>query len=711
MILTPNSLYENVVSKEVFRILWIFVEQDEAVLISLDRKFSSPYYVSLSIIEEQINNGIFVELDTYSTIGIITEDNLSDSQLELRNTAWDAIKVLVTNEPNCYDTKKRSLFINEQSKKLTVPRMTIQRYLYKYWANGKLKNSLIPAFKNCGGKGKTKTNGDIKRGRPVLYHSDNKRFNIGEKEYKQIKHVINKYYNKDKKFSLRFVYNKLIEEFYTEQSQQDTNQIKLKDVYPTYGQFDYYAPNFIDHKKRIGSRKYNKDFRGITGDSSKEALGPGSMYQIDATVADIYLVAKFNAKILIGRPVLYFVTDVFSRMITGFYVGLEGPSWAGAMMALYNTITDKVKLCKTFEIDILNEEWPCVGLPQQLMVDNGEMVSKASLNIIEGLGIDILNAPAWRPDLKGIVESKFRLLNIQTKALLPGSVLPDFIERGGKDYRLDAKLNIKEFTEIVIYFILKHNKKLISKHPQKNDDIIKDNVPAIPIEIWNWGIINRTGRLRQAKDNKVKIALMLKDDARVTERGIKFKSILYDCDTAIKEHWYAKARMKGSWACRISYDPRNPKLIYIIYDDGQFEECIPTKAYNDLYENWMLEDIVSYEQSNSSTKASFETRTIEDSVNYTQKVNEIIDKAEESSKVLTLPSISKISIKNIKENRKEEKNLIRQDEHFILESKENIITNSNFEKISFESNHSNMIKRKLAEDLKKSNMKEEDKDE
>ncbi|WP_164907503.1 hypothetical protein [Clostridium septicum] len=49
-----------------------------------------------------------------------------------------------------------------------------------------------------------------------------------------------------------------------------------------------------------------------------DVSGPGSLYQIDATVADVYLVSEFNRNWIIGRPVLYMVLDSFSRMIVGF---------------------------------------------------------------------------------------------------------------------------------------------------------------------------------------------------------------------------------------------------------------------------------------------------------------------------------------------------------------------------------------------------------
>ena len=83
---------------------------------------------------------------------------------------------------------------------------------------------------------------------------------------------------------------------------------------------------------RRSAKKYEQENRPIMGSSTAEALGPGSIYQIDATVADVYLVSQFNRNWIIGRPVVYGVIDVFSRLVTGIYIGLEGPSWVGAMM-------------------------------------------------------------------------------------------------------------------------------------------------------------------------------------------------------------------------------------------------------------------------------------------------------------------------------------------------------------------------------------------
>jgi hypothetical protein len=54
-----------------------------------------------------------------------------------------------------------------------------------------------------------------------------------------------------------------------------------------------------------------------------DPVGPGDVYQIDSTTADIYLVNSLSAKIPIGRPTLYLVIDVWSGMIVGFNLTLR----------------------------------------------------------------------------------------------------------------------------------------------------------------------------------------------------------------------------------------------------------------------------------------------------------------------------------------------------------------------------------------------------
>lgn len=98
----------------------------------------------------------------------------------------------------------------------------------------------------------------------------------------------------------------------------------------------------------------------------------------------------------VGRPVIYAIIDVFSRLVTGIYVGLEGPSWLGAMMELDNMICDKVEFCKKYGIDIKEEQWPCRHLPEIIIADRGEFEGYSVGNLINNLDIKVENTPPYR---------------------------------------------------------------------------------------------------------------------------------------------------------------------------------------------------------------------------------------------------------------------------------------------------------------------------
>ncbi len=56
-------------------------------------------------------------------------------------------------------------------------------------------------------------------------------------------------------------------------------------------------------------------------------------------------------------------------MITGFYVGVDNPSYAIAMQTVSVACRSKVTLCKEFDIEISEDDWPTIGLPSAILAD------------------------------------------------------------------------------------------------------------------------------------------------------------------------------------------------------------------------------------------------------------------------------------------------------------------------------------------------------
>lgn len=297
---------------------------------------------------------------------IVRDEDLSEKEKELRDRAWQIISFIVTQEPSIYYRDYRGALIQQTIEKYNAGRtegelvaITVYKYLRRFWQRGKNKNALLPDYANSGGRGKPKASGEKKRGRPRKYAQFQEigiGRNVTEEDKRIFRFAIAKFYNNSKKIFLTTAHDLIIKEYYSEDFYDDENKVKksiliLPNKRPTFTQFKYwYEVEQCDIRKTIisrkGSRKYALENRAITGTSQMETISPGSRYQIDATIADVYLVSLYNRNWIIGRPVIYVIIDVFSRMITGVYLGLGGPSWTGAMMALANAATEKVKFCQ-----------------------------------------------------------------------------------------------------------------------------------------------------------------------------------------------------------------------------------------------------------------------------------------------------------------------------------------------------------------------------
>ncbi len=690
-----NSLYVNDLIEwldesgetTVERIVWIDENYIIAFLFDINTNKGLPYPKRISEIEEAIAEEYAWKLKSDPWLKIVTEDQLSDKEIEIRNRAWKVISNLVQQEPNIYDRALRGSLVNEAiaSSEEKITKKTIYSYLRKYWQRGKNKNALLPDYYNSGGRGKTKNySSDKKRGRPRKYSKNSKigsGVNITEEDRRIFRIAISKFYNNRKKNSLTSAYKLMLKEYYAEEIVFDENGVRKSiliapEKRPTLTQFRYwYNKEQKDIKKttiaRRGSRAFALEHRAILGNSQQESIGPGSRYQIDATVADVYLVSQYNRNWIIGRPIVYVVIDVFSRMITGVYVGLEGPSWLGMMMALVNAATDKVKFCAEYGIAITEDEWLAHHIPDAILGDRGELAGKNVETSINNLGIRIENAAPYRADWKGLVERHFRIIHDKVKPFLPGYVDVDFTQRGGKDYRLDSKLDLDEFTKIIIHLILQHNNHHYLENYDRQEMMITDDIQPIPRELWQWGVANRSGKLKTCPEDIVKLNLMPTDRATITPSGIKFKKLYYTCEKARKEQWFEKARSRvlsrDEKYINISYDPRKPDILYLRFSDGRnFEKCFVIDDDNkylgkNIYD---IEYLFEYEKQQQQVNKG---KQIQTEVDLMSEIEAIVTEAEIKTNAVHDKTLSNNQrVKGIRDNRAFEKEKRREEEAFEL---------------------------------------------
>ncbi|PPA83578.1 transposase [Brevibacillus laterosporus] len=651
------------------------IEMDEpyVFIVDIDATSSMPKKeIYSNLVTEIQQSELLVVSDPYAKV--VSDIDLTEVQIRKREQDWEIIQQHCLQHMEMLLQKQgRERKIREIAEKTNLSSFKIKKLLSRYWQRGMTKNALLPDYSNSGGKGKAKDLTKEKVGRPRKVNIANEYqvgINITDEVKVQFDLAINKYYRASNNYSLKDVYHFILRDFYSDRYKENGEmKYHIWDAsrIPSYNQFYYWFKKLEDPKRDIQFRKSTKEYelkhRPILSDSKSETNGPGTRFQIDATIADIYLVSSLDVKKVIGRPVIYAVLDVYSRIITGLYVGLEGPSWIGAMMALDNMVADKVEFCMQYGISITPEQWPTHHLPEIIIADRGEFEGYSVENLINNLNIKIENTTAYRGDLKGIVERKFRTLNGKVKQKAPGAIQKEYRERGDQDYRLNATLNLKEFTSLVITMVLHHNQKIIDKYPIEKE-MVADGLVPTPINLWNWGIQNRKGRLRTVDRNILRLNVLPRGKATISRAGIKFKNLLYGSRQAIEEQWYLK--LKNS-SLEIVYDPRHIEKIYIPHDDGiDFETCILLEP-SQQYKGDFLEEIVFQQQLRNELEEMERTNQIQLTVNTDAALEEIIKKAAKNKKQsFNQPTSKKAKIAAIRENKDVEKQLNREAEKFDL---------------------------------------------
>lgn len=532
---------------------------------------------------------------------------------EIRDKAWRCIEPLVTNMDFDLLTNpwRRGPLVTRRAEAGYGNEVTIYKKLRRFWQRGMIKNALLPLYDNCGAPGKRRLSED--QNAPKLGRKPSRPFNtegcIGIRMTPEIERRfergIKKFYETPDKRTLTDAFDLTIKDFFwSEMRLQDGILVPVllpAEQLPTFDQFRYWYENIYrderrKSKSRGGKREYNLRHREILGDSTLMSFGPGAIYQIDATIGDIYLVSSFDRTRIIGRPVVYFCVDVFSRVIAGFCVTLEGPSWVGAMLAIDNVVDDKVAFCAEHGITIEEQDWPCHHLPGAFLADRGEFVGYNADNLPNAFGTTVHNTPPWRADFKGIVERQIGIAQEKVIHFTPGAVIKRR-GRGDPDYRLDAVLTLDDLRKLLICHVLDYNINHYMKWYKKDEFMIADHVARYPLDIWHWGVSNGFSHLQPMSRETVRLNLLPRRMASITARGIHLEGELYyTCDLAMREGWFANTRIRGRQGrpIEVCVDTRSANMIYLpLGGNKSLEPCNLTDASKHLLER-DVHDVLDY---------------------------------------------------------------------------------------------------------------------
>ncbi|MGO4350133.1 hypothetical protein AB4Z45_32180 [Paenibacillus sp. MCAF9] len=224
---------------------------------------------------------------------------------------------MVEFEPNIFEPTERYQMINKACSETGKGKNLFYKYLRYYWTGGKMVNALLPRFRKCGKPGEKK-NPTKKMGRP----RETKKSVNPEMEGVVVNAGIRKIFDKairdiylkvDRRDSVKFTYIQMLKQYFAI-DMEIRNKVEIPIIPPEYkvpsiAQLRYHIRTHFPRHKRLVAREgevtFNRDFRPLLGSETRKATGPGQIFEVDATVADVYLVSSIDPNQIIGRPVVY----------------------------------------------------------------------------------------------------------------------------------------------------------------------------------------------------------------------------------------------------------------------------------------------------------------------------------------------------------------------------------------------------------------------
>lgn len=520
----------------------ILLDDDSGVWVIQSDGKTAPRYFASAALESM------VQISADTVLSPITLTERQEAQAAKRKLI---ISALIESNEYILSRSKRLTTASKIAKENKISVRTVLRLYYSYLAKGTA--GLAPTQRKPKSNKKTQ-------------------------DQKNMERALNQYFYSASRMNLRMAYEMMLLNYYR------TEVGTLQENHPSFNQFRYFFRKYRNIKKETVARKgigeYQKNQRPLMGkgNSGIDKLGT---YEMDATLADIYLVSRYDRK-PIGRPYIYMAIDVASRLITGIYVGLEAGS-AAVLACLANAVSDKVEFCNQYGIHITKDKWPAEGLPNRIITDRGkEFACDAILSLCETYHMEIVGLPPYRPDLKGYIEKAFDCLQNRYKPLLHGKgvIEENITANGAPDYYKQASLDIVEFTRVVIEAVLYYNAYNILNEFTRTPDMVEENVAPFASDVWQWNIAHSKTELTWIDGEMIRLLLLPRAKAQMTRYGLKFNWLFY---TNLQfEKRFVKSS-KGQ-TVTIAYDENDNHIVYLLQNGTYipFTLTLASQKYNGL---------------------------------------------------------------------------------------------------------------------------------
>ena len=485
---------------------------------------------------------------------------------------WKRYRIIMPLLLQACNKKERTKLLNEISVQEGITKNTLKNWLYKYLASQDIY-SLCPVERNY-----------------EEQHIPSELANI-------FKYSLNKWYLSPSKVTLRYTYERMLGQFFT-----DTKG-KLLNEYPSYRQLQYFKNQTVtkvnEYCSRNGKGYFSRNQRPLIHDGLS-VLYPFEIYQTDAQLLDLY-VFKDYLKQEIGRPTLVVAIDVFSQAIVGYSVSFYSSDTATICSLLFNII----------------EHYP---LPKVLITDRG---AEFTGNQIEQISIftEIQVMESYRPDLKANVEKWFDILNsiwtpfFQGKGRVhkPKEELP----YGMIDYKSQAVITLEEFEkEILIQSINYYNNEHVLKNYKFTPEMLKENIVPTPKGLIEYACNTYDLVFQPISPEILKLVLLERTTAKFTRKGLKLTSKLYYFN-----YDYQNEMLIGKKTVIVAYDSENISKIWMIEN----LVYIPFFLIQERYQDLSMSDYVRYQEIEKELINQYKESELQAKIDLNKQIKGVLD--------------------------------------------------------------------------------------
>ena len=599
------QLFENTAAKSFIRILEVDKESNCCYLIEFkddQTVISDCRLVFFHELPAILTKYTLATKDPTSKI--ISDENLTESAKMRRDKRYALIEPIIACKPKCYDqtwvSEKITELIKEAEKVLELnppqesntklpTRYKYKSYLQCYFVSGGLKNSLISNHQRCGGADKQREAKKARLGRRPCRPTGHEKV-LTDEDKDNIKwswhHLLNK---KRDRGSLRAAYQMMFAKFYSN-----------CEVYPSESQFKYWGTELGDptesKETRVGKIDFRKDHRALVGNARKDAPVIGAEAQFDATVDDTHALSLVFENTYIGRLTLFLMPDTLTTMPLSIVLVPDTPNHETSCLGIIYAAKNKVAFCKTLDIDIEYDDWPCEGVPAKITSDLGLLNSQASNSIVNNLGIEIDNCEGESPFYKPIVERHIGKLLSRISVLLVDKGLTSKINspRIATDPRRQATLNYKKILAIMVHEMLDFIKtEPIEGYPTPFE---MEQLGILPtaLNLWRYFSSKVTPALRKFDPVELAIKLLPSESCSYDRTGIDFFG-KWQCATEEGLKVFNNLlHGNGPPTLQVGYNRLDRNEAYLIYQDKHYPlypiNNIDDKIYT-FYEMTFFEDL------------------------------------------------------------------------------------------------------------------------